>query len=567
MDICRLNFISFHISSIKQLISLLDLKKVWIVIGLPIYYLLTIVNALTEALSALLLVSLFTWIPSNSSVENMPVFVLNALQKLNITKIYPDGLYILAIVLGINLLIRLCLLSFDGLINALLRRRVQEKVFSHFLLGQWALTRDLRVGDAVGTTTQESLITAKYLTSAINAIYFAISAIVFLIMAAITNIKIMIFLSFFSLPLAFLMRKTFLMQTSFSKESARLRNNLSADIADRLNGLLQVHVDNNNYEYHVKCGLRSQDRLTRLDILIGYCQAAIASFNPLLSFLILFVLSIWIYFSGSTYNINLPLILSVGLLSRKAFDQLNAMVSSLGNLSRLSGSLFPVKDALNLPLIPSKKEIKETVIGVACKEIYFGYGKHNVLNGVNFNASAGFPLQLAGQSGKGKTSMANLIAGLCIPDSGKVIYQGASGKEYISSEHFAHIGFVTQDIYLFEGSLRSNLLSGKSHSDEEIWLILDQVGATEFVKNLGGLDINISEAGRSLSGGQRRRLGIARALISGCDILIFDEITSGLDKANKKAITDLIEKLSAIKVIIFISHEELNITNKIKYFL
>ena len=245
----------------------------------------------------------------------------------------------------------------------------------------------------------------------------------------------------------------------------------------------------------------------------------------------------------------------------KAASQLNGMVTSLGNLSRLSGSLFPVLKALNVPSVPATKLINETVVGVLCSNIRYSYDDHNVINSATVNAALGSPLQLTGRSGKGKTTLANLIAGLYMPDSGNVI------KEYISSQYHAHVGFVTQDIYLFGGSLRSNLLSGRNYSEKEIWAVLDQVEASGFVRHLGGLDINITEAGRSLSGGQRRRLGIARALISRCDILILDEITSGLDKFNKDAVETLIEKLSHSKVIIMISHKELDLSQRSIYSL
>ena len=300
------------------------------------------------------------------------------------------------------------------------------------------------------------------------------------------------------------MQKIFSIQSDLSKESALLRNNFSADIADRFNGLLQIHVEN-NYEYHIKQGVRSQGRLTRLDVLIAYCQSVIGTFNLLLPFFVLVGFSLWVYFIGNTYKPSFPIIASVAFLGMKAVSQLNGMVASLGNLSRLSGSLFPVLHALNIPSVPTTKFINEKVVGVLCSNISYSYGDHNVIKSTNINAVVGSPLLLSGRSGKGKTTLANLIAGLYMPNTGNVIYQGASGKEYISSQYHAHVGFVTQDIYLFGGSLRSNLLSGRNYSEKEIWATLDQVEASDFVRHLGGLDVNITEAGRSLSGGQSPR--------------------------------------------------------------
>jgi ATP-binding cassette subfamily C protein len=124
---------------------------------------------------------------------------------------------------------------------------------------------------------------------------------------------------------------------------------------------------------------------------------------------------------------------------------------------------------------------------------------------------------------------------------------------------------VTQDIYLFRGSLRANLAAGRYCTDEQIWAALEQVDAAEFVRTMGGLDTESTEAGRSLSGGQRRRLGIARVLLSGSNILIFDEVIAGLDQVNKAAVLSVIERLSETYVVVVISHEELSLSCQISY--
>jgi ABC-type transport system involved in cytochrome bd biosynthesis fused ATPase/permease subunit len=470
----------------------------------------------------------------------------------------------LVVVFGINLLIRFSLLVFDGVLNAKLRRRLQEAIFRRILFGEWSCTRDSRVGDLVGTNTQEALLISKYLSSAISTVYFALSSLVMIIMSAITSLKVTFFLGLIALPFIFLMKKTFSIQAGLSKESALLRNNFSADITDRFNGLLQIHVDN-NYGYHIEQGIRSQSRLTRLDVLIAYCQSVIGIFNLLLPFFVLIGFSLWIYFLGNTYKPNFPLIASVGFLGMKAVSQLNGMVASLGNLSRLSGSLFPVLRLLAIASINKRTLIQEEIIGIKLNRISYKYGIHKALNNINLRITKGSPLLLTGRSGKGKTTIGNLIAGLFYPSSGELMYEGASGKSYLSSKYRAKIGFVTQDIYLFQGTLRSNLTGNRKYADKEIWSALKQVDIFNFVKKIGGLDTSTLEAGRSLSGGQRRRLGIARALLSGCDILIFDEILSGLDKKNKIAITKLINELSYKKILIMISHDEILLNKKFTY--
>ena len=562
----KLDYISFHISNIHRIIKglALDRKKIYFL--LPIYYFLTFINAIIEGVSILLLVTIASQISAgiNLNIIELPKYVIQIMNMLGLKTDIQNSTYFLTALFGFNLVTRATLLMFDGLFNAKLRQKLQETLFTRFLFGQWSVTRDFRLGDAIGTNTQEAMTVAKYLSSAISAFYFLLSALVMILMAIVASPKIMFCLIFIGLPFVLIMKNTFSIQGRLSKKSALLRNQFSADIADRFNGILQVHVDN-NYEYHFKRGVQTQKTLTKLDIEIGFCQAVIGSFNILLLLFIMISFSFWLYFIGIENIQGLSAIGAVSILSFRAASQLNGAVASFGNLSRLSGSLFPVLSMLAIKPANKKALIQEEVIGIKLNRVSYEYDSYKALNNINLKIIKGFPLVLTGRSGKGKTTIANLIAGLFYPSSGKLIYEGASGKAYLSSKYRANIGFVTQDIYLFQGTLRSNLIRNRTYADEEIWSVLKQVDISDFVKKIGGLNTPTAEAGRSLSGGQRRRLGIARALLSGCDILIFDEILSGLDKKNKIVITKLIHELSYRKILIIISHDEILLSNQIKY--
>ena len=223
------------------------------------------------------------------------------------------------------------------------------------------MTRNFRLGDAIGTNTQEAITVAKYLTSAISAFYFVLSALVMLLMAIATSPRIMVCLILVGLPFIIIMKNVFSIQGRLSKKSALLRNQFSADIADRFNGLLQVHVDN-NYEYHIKRGIRTQKTLTKLDIAIGFCQAVIGSLNMLLLLFVMLGFSFWLYFIGIENIQGLSAIGGVSILSLRAASQLNGAVASFGNLSRLSGSLFPVLSMLAIKPVNKRTLIQEEIM-------------------------------------------------------------------------------------------------------------------------------------------------------------------------------------------------------------
>jgi ABC-type multidrug transport system fused ATPase/permease subunit len=554
----KLKAIRFHISKISQVLRSLNISKKLILGVLSGYYSATIINSLLEGVCMLLLLNIFTGSSVVTGGNLLLDKIIGFINSLGLNHQFPDVLPLLTFLLLINLIIRFTLISFDGSLSAILRRRIQETIFKSFLLSDWSQMRNFRVGDSVGTNTQEGHVVSKYLTSVVQSFYCMISALVMISLALFASYKVTLIFGLITLPLMYLIKKMVGVTASLSKVCAKLRNEFSGNITDRFNGLLQVHVDG-NYDYHIRQGLQVQVRLTRLEVLIGLSQAVIGSFNLLLPLTALFGFYIWSHFSDDSSALNLTLIASIGALGIRAAGQLNAAAAQFGNIARLSGSLYPVMEALSMPPIPIKKTINDPIVQIELDQVSYAYAENIVIKNLTLIVEKGVPLVLQGPSGKGKTTLANLMAGLYRPKTGKVLYVGADGTKYDSFSYRPRVGYVTQDIYLFGENLRNNLTAGRNCTDEKIWMALEQVGAAKFVKVMGGLDIESAEAGRSLSGGQRRRLGIARVLLSSSDILIFDEATAGLDFANKISILDVIEQLSKSYIVVLISHEELSL--------
>jgi len=556
-----MNKFNIHYHNLLELNDKLGINRYNLVILLVLYYTFTILCAFFEGISMMMLVAAFTGGIGLLSNSDLPTFLLNPLQELLNINQMSTLIFTLLFLFGAALFIRFGLALCDAWLSASLRRKIQESVFAHHLYGDWSYMRTFRVGDAVGTNTQESLTVAKYMLSAVSAIYFLLGAIVMGGIALFLSTEVMLILGLIALPQILLIQQVFYSQARWSKRSAELRNIFSGDITDRYNGLLQVQVDN-NFGYHLNKGLNVQAKLTGLEYKIGVCQAVIGSFNLLLIFTSLVGFSLWLSFNEGSPIPEMGLIASVGILGLRIALQLNGVVAAFGNLSRLSGSVYPVLEAMSVPSIRQRAEISESVVGIEMNSISYAYGDLRIINSVSLSVKRKEPLVLCGRSGKGKTTIANLLAGLYFPESGDVFYIGASGEKYSSGVYSAKVGFVTQDIYLFKGTLRENLTAGRGCTDADIWSVLNQVDATDFISQLGGLDTESAEAGRSLSGGQRRRLGVARVLLSGADVLIFDEVTAGLDEINKSAVIGLIERLAERYIIVMISHDPLNMSNQ-----
>ncbi len=192
-------------------------------------------------------------------------------------------------------------------------------------------------------------------------------------------------------------------------------------------------------------------------------------------------------------------------------------------------------------------------------DMSFGYQgeQEKVFDHLNLTVNAGQMIALVGHSGSGKTTLTNLLLRFYDYDSGSIKVDGVELKDYRLKNLRKQFALVTQNIELFNDSVRNNVAYGvvQDYSDEQIWEALEKANASEFVRSLdGGLDAFIGENGSKLSGGQKQRIVIARALLVDSPILILDEATSALDAKSEKLIQQALEVVSKDRTTIVIAH-------------
>jgi ATP-binding cassette subfamily B protein len=177
---------------------------------------------------------------------------------------------------------------------------------------------------------------------------------------------------------------------------------------------------------------------------------------------------------------------------------------------------------------------------------------------ISFDVKKGETIAFVGPSGSGKTTLVKLLVGLYIPEQGKIKYNKIDGKNIDFDVLRTQIGFVTQDTQLFAGTIRENLLFvNPSATDEEILDVLQKASCNTLLARAdNGLDTLIGEGGVKVSGGEKQRLSIARALLRHPHLLIFDEATSSLDSLTEEEITNTIKDVSSKKgqITILIAH-------------
>ena len=192
------------------------------------------------------------------------------------------------------------------------------------------------------------------------------------------------------------------------------------------------------------------------------------------------------------------------------------------------------------------------------QDLSFAYpGMHRMaLSHVNLTIPSGHTVALVGTSGAGKTTTAQLLMRFWDPQAGRVLLNGHDLRQYVLDDVRARVALVAQDTYLFNDTLRRNILiANPQASEEELRQAVHHASLDDLAAALPeGLDSRVGERGMSLSGGQRQRVAIARAFLKDAPILILDEATSHLDAINERAVRDALDRLQADRTTIVIAH-------------
>ncbi|MDV2980252.1 UNVERIFIED_CONTAM: ABC transporter ATP-binding protein [Actinomycetes bacterium ARC8] len=219
------------------------------------------------------------------------------------------------------------------------------------------------------------------------------------------------------------------------------------------------------------------------------------------------------------------------------------------------GEVLRTESSVRPPRNPLSSEVRRGELEM--RDVGFSYpgADQPVLAGISFTAKAGQTTAIIGSTGSGKTTLVNLMPRLFDATSGAVKMDGVDVRELHPDLLWGHIGLVPQRPYLFSGTVRSNLLYGKPDATEdELWTALEIAQARDFVERMDeGLDAPISQGGTNVSGGQRQRLAIARALVKRPELYIFDDSFSSLDTGTDARLRQALKRSTAGATLVIIA--------------
>lgn len=267
-------------------------------------------------------------------------------------------------------------------------------------------------------------------------------------------------------------------------------------------------------------------------------------------------------------DITIAQALTVLMLSYSYFSAIRQLMSASHSALTAISAAGKVEEILQTdtsrPYNPELSADPEHFDGIRMEHVSYGYeGRSRALQDVSLTIPRGSSVALVGLSGCGKSTATSLLMRFCDPDQGTIFIEGKEYRSVTPQQLRTNIAMVPQQVNLFSGTIRENLLlADPNANDEKLKEALSEAGLGSFLKTLPkGLDSDVGNAGAALSGGQRQKMGIARALLSEAQYMIFDEATSSVDPQSEREIWETIGRLSKTRTLIIISHRMSTIQN------
>jgi ATP-binding cassette subfamily B protein/ATP-binding cassette subfamily C protein len=274
-----------------------------------------------------------------------------------------------------------------------------------------------------------------------------------------------------------------------------------------------------------------------------------------IGFSLLIAIVIFILWRYHSIVMIIPVITMYALALYRMLPALNKILGCFNQVAYFQHSLDVIYEDLNIPVeVEGNGEVRfEKSIRIENASFHYLAGE-DVIKDASFEISKGEKVAFTGESGSGKTTLVDILIGIYKPCRGRVCVDDTEINDHNVRSWRSKIGYIPQDIYLFDGTVAENVVFGSPQDEERIIMALKKANVWEFLEKKEGIFTRVGENGIQLSGGQKQRIGIARALYGDPDVLVLDEATSSLDNETEAKIMDEIYDVSSNKTLIVIAH-------------
>ncbi|TXH29230.1 MAG: ABC transporter ATP-binding protein [Cyclobacteriaceae bacterium] len=451
---------------------------------------------------------------------------------------------------------------FTSIVVQKLGAKMYADGLKHSLELPYQTFEDQRSGETLGILQKVRTDSEKFITSFISVLFASLVGMVFVVIYSLTVSYKVTLVYFAAVPIIaltswLLSRKIKTVQKSIVKETTALAGSTTESLRNielvKSLGLASQEINRlNNTTYKILgLELKKVKHVRSMSFLQGTTVNFVRSVMVVILLLLIFdnELTPGQYFTFLFYSFFL-------------FNPVQELGNVIIAYREAEVSLLNFNRIINLPkeARPQNPVQVGRITNLSFDHVSFKHqsARTNALNDISFTTNNGQTIAFVGPSGSGKTTLVKLLVGLYAPKEGRVLYNNVSGTEIDLNDLRNKIGFVTQDTQLFSGTIRENLLFVRPDAtDEECMEVLKKAACQSLLDRADkGLDTVIGEGGVKVSGGEKQRLSIARALLRQPDILVFDEATSSLDSITEEEITETIREVSVIRdhITILIAH-------------
>ena len=468
---------------------------------------------------------------------------------------------LLAAAVGVAFVSRVAKNFQDYFINVITQRlgaRIYSDGIRHSLELPYSVFEDQRSGETLGKLQKVRTDVEKLISVSINVLFTSLVGIVFVMVYAFSVHWIIAPAYFLTVPMlgilsSVLSRKIKVIQKTIVAETTALAGATTESLRNielvKSLGLAQQEINrlNSTTDKILRLELKKVKYIRSLSFIQGTCV-------NLLRTSIMFLMLYLIF----TREITIGQFFSLFIYSFFIFGPLQELGNVINIYRETEVSLKNFQDILDIPKEPRPldpvplPELRR----LAFDRVSFKHqsASYPALTEISFEAGRGDTIAFVGPSGAGKTTLVKLLVGLYHPQSGDILYNGHSAATIDLEELRERIGFVTQDTQLFSGTIRENLLFvNPKATDEECLDVLRKAACHSLLERADrGLDTIIGEGGVKVSGGEKQRLSIARALLRHPHLLVFDEATSSLDSLTEEEIGETIRDVATSQDVITI---------------